>query len=1333
GTPDDDTPSFSVDSVSISEGGLMTFTVSRSGDAEADQSVNFATSIATGDSAEVDDFTANSGTLTFVAGETSKTFTVQTNQDDAYEGGETFTVALDSPTGGAVISATAGTGTGTILDDDEAPNIVLPAAVSVSEEGLAGGLVDNTGDPEDTTDSATVTGTLYFTDTDSSVFDISLTGPLTSVSSGDVPVDSWMWDAASSTLTGSTSTGLDVMTIELSSVTSDVAGHSVDYSVTLLAPVDHPVNNTEDIMNLQFGVTVSDGANSTDSVLSVNIEDDRPVSGDLASTLEVPLASSNVMLILDFSGSMSGDNLTDMKAAVISMLDSYDASGYTAVQIVNFSTSASVVGDGGWISVADAKDYINNLTNADMGGWTNYDEALAAAETAFSETTGYISGGKNISYFLSDGEPTSGDDTTGIDATEQAAWETFVTDNNIDSIAVGFGGAEVTDLEPISYNGIDGTERDAIDATDAGSSLVDELLATVPVASSGNLFGTLSDGGFGADGNGQIRTVTIDSVTYSYDAETGLITNTANSDVISGNSLTISTAQGGELTLNMSTGSYEYVTDAVFTSDYEEVIGFTIQDTDGDVSSGVVTLDIMRETRPVPTLNANTDDVFEADMASGTNSDGSGEIATGNILADDTIPSGISLSNVTIDGGTTVVNGNEITVTTADGNTLVVDSATGDYTYTLVNAVDHAEYTATGNTITLASDTFSGSVDDWGGTNAVESGNRLLIDGSNDTATKLFDFGSAYANQTVTVAFDFEASSNWDGGNDNFVVTVNGTEVINDTSEGGSEAYSFDITLDDQGQADFELLNSSSRNNEDAYIDNFTITGPEFTATLSDTVVDSFTYEVSDLGGATYSSTLDITVHDDTPVVNNHTLDISVNVPESLISNVLLILDFSGSMRGTNLTDMQAAIITMLDAYAEAGDTAVQIVNFSSSASIASDSGWVSVDDAKAYVNALTDADMGGYTNYDAALATAQTAFAETTGYLTGGKNVSYFLSDGEPTSGDGTTGIDTTEEAEWEAFVTANQIDSYAVGFGGAAVTDLEPIAYNGIDATERDAIDATAAGASLTDELLATVDSAEGTLFASGINNAGILFGADGGHIFELTYDGVTYSYDAENPVQTIALSEGSMDLDFTTGNFTYTSSVHNNVDLTETFIISVTDDDGDQTLDQPLTMLIEKYQTTASAGDDRLLGTTGDDILDGLEGNDILIGGEGDDWLMGSAGADTFEWRGGDEGTIDVPASDHIQDFTVAEDKIDLSGLLDSLGLTSTGVVESYLSLTENSASETVLNVKESEAGDVVQEIVLDNVSLDSLKTDLSLDLSATNNDLLTQLIDQSKLIV
>ncbi|MEW5965932.1 MAG: retention module-containing protein, partial [Pseudomonadota bacterium] len=144
-TDDDGAPSFSVNNVTIGEGGLMTFTVTRTGDAQATQTVDFATSIGGSDTAEAADFLGNSGTLTFAAGVTSQTFTVQTTQDSVYEGPETFSVTLANATNGATIANA--TGTGTIVDDgtgtppntdNDIPTVsVAVAPASVAEDGAA--------------------------------------------------------------------------------------------------------------------------------------------------------------------------------------------------------------------------------------------------------------------------------------------------------------------------------------------------------------------------------------------------------------------------------------------------------------------------------------------------------------------------------------------------------------------------------------------------------------------------------------------------------------------------------------------------------------------------------------------------------------------------------------------------------------------------------------------------------------------------------------------------------------------------------------------------------------------------------------------------------------------------------------------------------------------------------------------------------------------------------------------------------------------------------------------------------------------------------------------
>ncbi len=78
--------------------------------------------------------------------------------------------------------------------------------------------------------------------------------------------------------------------------------------------------------------------------------------------------------------------------------------------------------------------------------------------------------------------------------------------------------------------------------------------------------------------------------------------------------------------------------------------------------------------------------------------------------------------------------------------------------------------------------------------------------------------------------------------------------------------------------------------------------------------------------------------------------------------------------------------------------------------------------------------------------------------------------------------------------------------------------------------------------------------------------------------------------------------------------------------------------------------------TAGDDILMGGNGKDTLTGNAGDDTLMGGNGDDILIGGAGNDTL--NGGNGKDIFVIAgtgngTDTIQDFTVGQDQIGLSG--------------------------------------------------------------------------------
>ena len=113
GGTDDDRPSLAINDVVVNEGaGTATFTVTLTGATTQSTTVAFATQ--DGTALAGSDYTAVSGTLTFAPGETTKTITVPILNDAVYEGPETFTVNLSSPTNAVVSDAS---GLGTIKDD----------------------------------------------------------------------------------------------------------------------------------------------------------------------------------------------------------------------------------------------------------------------------------------------------------------------------------------------------------------------------------------------------------------------------------------------------------------------------------------------------------------------------------------------------------------------------------------------------------------------------------------------------------------------------------------------------------------------------------------------------------------------------------------------------------------------------------------------------------------------------------------------------------------------------------------------------------------------------------------------------------------------------------------------------------------------------------------------------------------------------------------------------------------------------------------------------------------------------------------------------------------
>jgi len=116
----------------------FTFTVTRTGDLSAAQSVSYGVTGSGPNPADATDFAGGilpSGTVTFAAGEASKTITILVSGDTTVEPDNGFTVTLSNASGGMTIGTASATGT--ILNDDKSVASIV-ATDAVKAEGNSG-------------------------------------------------------------------------------------------------------------------------------------------------------------------------------------------------------------------------------------------------------------------------------------------------------------------------------------------------------------------------------------------------------------------------------------------------------------------------------------------------------------------------------------------------------------------------------------------------------------------------------------------------------------------------------------------------------------------------------------------------------------------------------------------------------------------------------------------------------------------------------------------------------------------------------------------------------------------------------------------------------------------------------------------------------------------------------------------------------------------------------------------------------------------------------------------------------------------------------------------
>ncbi|MEQ1775760.1 MAG: DUF5801 repeats-in-toxin domain-containing protein, partial [Burkholderiales bacterium] len=568
-------------------------------------------------------------------------------------------------------------------------------------------------------------------------------------------------------------------------------------SIAQYVSLQHPNNTADDEgMTLAAGsvgasaiITDSDGDTAIASVANISgffrFEDDAPAQPDnVNKTISEGgngNADTNVMLVLDVSGSMGGAGITTLKSSAMALLDAYDALGAVKVRIVTFSSNAAEQGSV-WVDIGDiatagtAKYIINNLGT---GGLTNFDEALTDAMDAFGDA-GKIVGANNVSYFISDGNPNQPDGDAGIQGDEETAWETFLNNNEIKSYALGMGTSiNVGNLNPIAYDGIGaGAEMNAVVVDDLGD-LTAVLLATVGGNTvEGDLVteGTLS-GEFGADGPGvpQFFSIVHDGVTYLASA---------------GNPLTIATTDaGGKFEFNFTTGAYKYTAPANVDNDTTvETFTYTIVDGDGDKKSANLNISVLDG---VPVAVADAFDAAESFLvASGSITEGMSINVPASWTADAAVVFDSSLSINNADSSDSEES-NEFTLTSNDVDashtaSVAFTVARGDWSSTdRWSATLYRE--VSGPDTPVASLTNQSGSGTFGFTGITQPGNYYVVFTVNDNSSgsnraDLFVTNLSYTAWTFTAAHTDTFSATAPDVSWNVVPTI-GNVLTNDIAE----------------------------------------------------------------------------------------------------------------------------------------------------------------------------------------------------------------------------------------------------------------------------------------------------------------------------------------------------------------------------------------------------------------------------------------------------------------------------------------------------------------------------------------------------------------------
>ena len=684
---------------SVVEGGTITYTATLDNPSDTAMTVTLS----------------NGQSIAIAAGASSGTVDVIAS-DDVHVGGDSASATITSTSGGnfenLVVDSTAATTT--ITDDADVTNLALSATGSVVEGGTITytATLDN---PSDTAMTVTLSngqsiaiaagassGTVDVTASDDvHVGGDSASATITSTSGGNF--ENLIVDSSAATTT--ISDDADITNLSLSSTSSVVEGGTITYTATLDNPSDTAMTVT-----LSNGQSIAIAAGASSGTVDVIASDDVHVGGDSASATITGTSGGNFEnLVVDSTAAVttitdSIDTTTVSLSATASITEAGGIVTYTASVDNATDTDMTVTLDNGEVititagntagtvdvtviadedAIVDASTISAAISSTSGGNFENVSIDNTPATTAITDTidtttvslsaTGSITdNGGNITYTAAVDNAPATDLTVNLDNGEVI---TISAGALTGTVIVNFDSTELIGIKEVSaiVSGTTGGEFEnvSIDTTPAATSVIDTTAPTISfnAIATDNVVDNSEDNAVVISGSttgvedGQTITVNVAGINYT--------------TTVSGNSWALPAIDMSGFTEGTRYNVTADISDVAGNAAIQAATSFD------NVASSTDDVAVVHESA-LSSGSGQVESLFDADNELSQNPGEGLNVATGNLLSNDSGANGIQTINGNGPDGSGM-----ITVSGTYGE-LVVDANTGNYSYTLTSAADNS-------------------------------------------------------------------------------------------------------------------------------------------------------------------------------------------------------------------------------------------------------------------------------------------------------------------------------------------------------------------------------------------------------------------------------------------------------------------------------------------------------------------------------------------------------------------------------------------------------------------------------------------------------------------